>query len=288
MTVSPDPFMIRAHVPRWAESVADYTIASDTTRSANPGRRTVAYGDGADERLDLYGADGPAGDARPVHLFIHGGYWRAFSKDDYAFVADAITAAGAIAAIMDYSLMPAARMETLVAQVRRAANWLQVNAPSFGGDAQRLTASGHSAGAHLASFLACRAAHEADATLPVLNAVLLVSGLYDLEPIAHSFLQPELQFTPDEVARWSPIKATPGRWTSIDLLVGALETAPFHEQARAFEAHLKGAGARTRLVTISGEDHMTIIRELGRPGSICARHLGTTLQAPRMDRPGPG
>jgi arylformamidase len=33
-------------------------------------------------------------------MFIHGGYWRAQSKDSYAFIADEVTAAGAIAAII--------------------------------------------------------------------------------------------------------------------------------------------------------------------------------------------
>ena len=52
-----------------------------------------------------------------------------------------IAAAGGIAAIIDYSLIPKARMATLVAQVRLAASWLQAQARSFGGDPQGLTAS---------------------------------------------------------------------------------------------------------------------------------------------------
>ncbi|UXN74064.1 alpha/beta hydrolase fold domain-containing protein [Devosia sp. A8/3-2] len=49
-------------------------------------------------------------------MFIHGGYWRAFSKSDYSLVADTVTAAGVIAVIVDYALMPAMRMATLVDQ----------------------------------------------------------------------------------------------------------------------------------------------------------------------------
>lgn len=109
-----DPFLIRAHVPAWDDCVADYKAASALTRKVHANRRTVAYGPAADEKLDLY-VPGPVSRAgRPVHLFIHGGYWRAFSKDDYAFMADTVAAAGAIAAVMDYTLMPNVRMETLV------------------------------------------------------------------------------------------------------------------------------------------------------------------------------
>lgn len=194
-----------------------------------------------------------------------------------------IAAAGGIAAIIDYSLIPKARMATLVAQVRLAASWLQAQARSFGGDPQGLTASGHFVGAHLASFLACRAAHEPEVMLPALNSVLLVSGIYDLEPISRCFLQPELQLTPDEVACWTPIRATPDRRRRIYLLVGALENAPFHEQARAFEAHLRHTGVRTRLATVPDEDHMTIVRALGRLGTACA----TISRRPSEHRPRP-
>jgi len=281
----PDSFLIRAHVADFEAIVADYGDASANTRAAFPERRTVNYGGGPDEVLDLYlpavkqPGQGLRQRLRPIHLFVHGGYWRAFSKDDYAFVADAITAAGAIAAIMDYSLMPAARLEVLVGQVRRAASCLAVEAESFGGDAQALSASGHSAGAHLASFLACRGPHESERLPTPARSVLLVSGLYNLDPITRSFLQPELQLTDEEVALWSPLNAAPSPGASITLLVGGRETAPFHEQAAAFVQHLDQAGTPGRLATVQGEDHMTIVRELGRPGSPCARFLAETILA---------
>lgn len=173
--------------------------------------------------------------------------------------------------------MPAARMDVLVGQVRRAAHWLRAEAASFGGDPRLLSASGHSAGAHLASFLACRAAHEADVALPRVTALLLVSGLYDLEPLTRSFLQPELHLSAEEVERWSPIHATPSRGTAFGVLVGEAETAPFQAQAAAFAAHLASAGAPGRLATAQGQDHITIVRELGRPGSDCARRLAQTI-----------
>ncbi|HEX4765000.1 MAG TPA: alpha/beta hydrolase [Lichenihabitans sp.] len=272
-----DPFMIRAHVPHWEASVADYQAASAATRQGRT-VRTLVYGEHSDERLDLLVPEGPEGGPRPVHLFVHGGYWRAFSKDDHTFMAEAITAAGAIAAIMDYSLMPAARMEVLVDQVRRAARWLRAHAAEFGGDPAALSVSGHSAGAHLASFLVCRGAHEPTVDLAPVRGVLLVSGLYDLAPITESFVQPELRLTAEEVAFWSPCRATPVPGSAVALVVGEKETAPFHDQARAFAAHLDRAGARAHLAAVPGEDHMTIVRELGRPGTACARHLAATIR----------
>jgi arylformamidase len=272
-----DPFMIRAHVPDWDASVADCRAVSAATRQRTSTWRTANYGAGPDETLDLHFPAGETTRARPIHMFVHGGYWRAFSKSDYVFVADAINASGAVAAIVDYSLMPGARMSKLVDQTRRAAHWLASNASAFGGDALRLSASGHSAGAHLASYLVARGPHEPDVDLPPVCAVTLLSGIYNLRPIAQSFLQPELQLTNAEISQWSPLDAGFTASARVAILVGAKETPPFHEQAGALKASLDRQGVANQLATLADEDHMTIVREFGRPGSACARWLEATI-----------
>lgn len=270
--------MIRAHVPQWEACIADYRAASDATRERCLARRSAAYGSGEDETLDLFFPPDSSGGPRPIHMFVHGGYWRTFSKAEFAFVADAVNACGAVAAIIDYALMPRARMAQLVEQTRRAASWLAAHAPSFGGDARRLSASGHSAGGHLASYLVARGPHEGKVDLPPVRAVALLSGLYDLKPIAQSYLQPELQLTGEEVSHWSAVGACFASSAEVNILVGAKETPPFHEQARAIEAALSRQGVRNELTTLANEDHMTIVREFGRPGSACARWLKETIE----------
>jgi arylformamidase len=277
-----DPFKIRAHVPRFAEHVADNHASSAATRARLASRLDVAYGDGPDEKLDLF-FPGPALPDRPapVHLFIHGGYWRANSKNDFSFVADSVAAQGAIAAILDYSLMPGARMGALVDQVRRAATWLGRHAQEFGGDPEAISASGHSAGGHLVSYLVCRAPHEAEFSPTPVRSVLAVSGLFDLAPIALSFLQAEIHLTADEIAQWSPCDAVPRPGSLVRLAVGGVETAPFFELARRFADRLSSFGLAPRSSILAGEDHMTIVRALGRPGTECATLLAETIAASR-------
>jgi len=276
-----DPFMIRGHVPEFEAHLAAYRQASERTRQSLRGVRDLAYGDHPDEKLDLYlppEGEGPF----PVHVFVHGGYWRAFSKQDFAFVADAITGHGAIAAIIDYSLMPKARMATIVGQVRRAVAWLAQHAGRWGGDPAALSASGTSAGAHLTSFLACRGAGEAAAPALPVRSLLLVSGIYDLDPITSSFLQPEIALTGEEVAAWSPLSATPVPGPAVDVVVGADETLPFLTQGQAFAERLAGAGVDSRFATLPGENHMSIATALGTPGSALAERLGRTIAASRQ------
>ena len=266
-----DPFKIRDHVAGFESFIAEYKRRSDIALARSNCRRNVAYGPGPADHFDLFFPEDASKGALPIHMFIHGGYWRAFSKEDYAFVADAITIAGAIAAIVDYSLMPMARMEVLVDQVRRAAGWLYAKAESLGGDPEKLTVSGQSAGGHLAAMVCAKG------TDYRIRAALPVSGLFDLAPIAKSFLQPEIHLTADEIERFTPLNLSFDPDVRYDIMVGADETAPFHVQADAFAAHLRGQGARVERSSLAGEHHMSIVLALGTPGTPAAGHLARCI-----------
>jgi arylformamidase len=263
---SQDPFQISHILPDFQAQFDEYLVASDATRRTLRGRLDVAYGEAPRQRIDLFFPPGEISGA-PIHMFIHGGYWRAQRREDYVFVADGVTAAGAICAIVEYTLMPGVRMANLVRETREAAAWLAANAESFGGDGSKLTASGHSAGGHLVTYLASRAPHETHFPSTPVSAVVSVSGIFDLRPITTSYLQRELFLTPEEVAHWSPIEAVPSPSTHYEIVVGHNETAPFHQQAQDFAYVLERHGASHERVTVHGEDHMSVVRKLGRVGS---------------------
>lgn len=271
-----DPFNVAAIIPDFDAQFAEFPVASERTRGSLRSRLDVAYGPLPRNRLDLF-FPASGGDDLPVHMFIHGGYWRGQVREDYAFVADAVTAAGAIAAIVEYTLMPGARMAQLVAEVRSAAAWLAAHAAEFGGDGMKLSASGHSAGAHLCSYLGSRGVHETALPVTPVKSLLLLSGLYDLRPIATSYLQPTLQLTPEEVARWSPFEAQAGP-THYEIVVGQHETEPFHTQAHDYAYALEREGADVERITLSGHDHMSLVRELGQPGRPMAELLAEAIE----------
>lgn len=273
-----DLFDVGSVIADFDAQFADFRLSSARTRQTLRAARDIAYGPAPAQRLDLFF---PLGDAtgRPIHMFIHGGYWRAQVKEDYAVVADGITAAGAIAAIVEYTLMPGARMARLVAETRAALAWLTEHAGEFGGDSGRITASGHSAGGHLVTYLAARGPHEAALPTPLPRAVLALSGLFDLAPITQSYLQPQLHLTDEEVARWSPLGATPAPAVRFGIVVGGEETAPFHAQAAAYAAHLARNGAPFFQTTPAGEDHMSLLRQMGRPGSAAWNLLAETIRS---------
>jgi arylformamidase len=272
-----DPFRTRDVVPDFDRHVADYAARSAETRARLPMRPDIAYGPSPAERLDLF-LPPPHRATGAVHMFIHGGYWRMFAKEDFSFVAETVTRAGAIAVIVDYALMPAVRMATLVAQIRQARDWIAAHIGAYGGDASRLTISGHSAGAQLGALLL-----DASAPAGSVAGAVLISGIYDLAPLQHSFLRDLIGLTDEEIRDFSPLARTYTVGADIRLLVGELETAPFHQQMNAFGSHLAiAAGSRVSQRTLAGADHMSIMADLGTPGTNAAGHLVDCLMA----RPG--
>lgn len=251
-----DPFRTSDHVPDFDRHVVAYAERSAATRARLPMLSDIAYGPSPAEKLDMF-LPPPHLATGAVHMFVHGGYWRMFAKEDFSFVAETVTAAGAIAVVIDYALMPSVGMATVVAQVRRARDWVRRHIPEHGGDPERFTISGHSAGAHLGALLL-------DASQPagVIAGALFLSGIYDLAPLRHSFLREHIDITEDDVERFSPLRIAYGTCPAVSIMVGARETLPFHKQASDFGFHLTHAAIKRDMLTIVGVDHMRIVADL--------------------------
>ncbi|WP_158971204.1 alpha/beta hydrolase [Chachezhania sediminis] len=235
--------------------------------------RNLGYGPTERQSFDLVFPPDPAPSA-PLHMFIHGGYWRAGSKDAHTLVAAPVVAAGGIAALISYDLMPGTRLAEIVAQVRSAARHLIGIAPDIGADPGRFTVSGHSAGAHLAALLASDAPGDAGPPdVPDLRGMLLVSGIYDLSGIPGSFLKDEAQMRDDEARAWSPVLARHRPGPLRIITCGERETAPFQDQAVALAGLLRREDMAVELRTETAANHLTIVFDLADPETALGRRL---------------
>jgi arylformamidase len=98
--------------------------------------------------------------------------------------------------VVNYALIPS---------VRRALLWAADHIGEHGGDADQITVSGHSTGAHIATMmLASDWEMETGRAMPPLRHVCALSGIFELEPIRLCFLNDVLGLQADEVARYSP------------------------------------------------------------------------------------
>lgn len=249
-----------AAVPDSAARIEGWIARSAAARGSLSCRLGVAYGPTRDEYLDIF----PSGERAPVHVFVHGGYWRRFTAREHSFVAPPLVAAGVSVVVVNYALCPGVGIDEIVRQVRASIAWTHRNAASFGGDPDRISISGHSAGGQLTAMaLATDWPGVYDLPTDTLKAGLPISGLFDLAPFPYSFLQPALQLDWGQVRRNSPISLPPPPGIPVTVAVGGSESAEFRRQSAAFAEAWTGS----RYLEIPGCNHFTVLEELERAES---------------------
>ncbi|MEI4262310.1 alpha/beta hydrolase [Roseovarius sp. D0-M9] len=260
-----DLYRNRDFVPDFDEIMEETAARSRELAARSDMLRDIPYGDTPRQCFDIVLPPRPVAGA-PINMFVHGGYWRAGSKDQNTLVAGPVIAAGGIAAIVGYDLMPGTRLGEIVGQIRRAARAVTSRATEFGADPDRFSVSGHSAGAHLASFLAARSpADDGPPDVPPIKGMLLVSGIYDLSGIPDSFLKDEAEMTPEESASWTPLSSTQLPCGPRIVTRGENETLPFHDQATRFSSALRDQGQDVDCRTEADLNHLTIVLALADP-----------------------
>ena len=91
-------------------------------------------------------------DKLPVALFVHGGVWAVGEKWQFAPMASRLAEEGVVTCVATYTLFPKAKADTMWREVSDAITWTLYNVDRYGGDAERVTLLGHSAGAHICSM----------------------------------------------------------------------------------------------------------------------------------------
>lgn len=215
----------------------------------------IAYGPTRDETLDIFTADAPNA---PVFVFIHGGYWRAFSSKDFSCVATGLQAAGITTVVPNYSLCPKVTIDEITRQSRAAVAWTLRHIGAHGGDPSRVAVGGHSAGGHLGAMcLETRWDEEYGLARDPIAAAVLVSGLYDLAPLRHSYLQPSIRLDDGMIGRNSPMFAVRPCATPVLVTWGGDESAEFARQSTSFHDAWLAAGNATELLPQPGANHFS-------------------------------
>jgi arylformamidase len=223
-------------------------------------QKNLRWGDRPGEAFDYFPA---ANAAVPLLVYFHGGYWQELSKNESLFAApDCVTNGIAFAAI-DYTLAPQATLGITVEQCRRAIASLHRQAAMLGFDARRIFVAGSSAGAHLAAMLLMegwQAAHGIPDDA-VAGGVLL-SGIYDLEPLIGTYIDAALHLTPADVATLSPLRLRAGRPVRTIVAWGENETDEFKRQSRSFASALTASGFPVSAFEVAGTNHFDIVFRL--------------------------
>lgn len=256
------------YAPNIKTVLGRYASNSDLARARLGEPKRLAYGPSKVEAMDLY----PAAQANaPIHIFIHGGAWRAGEAKSYGFMAEPFVAKGAHVLIPDFTnvleqngdLMPMTR------QVLGCIAWAYKNAESFGGDKNRIFLSGHSSGGHLAGVaLVTDWEKEYGVPADVIKGAVLISGMFDLKPVRLSSRSNYVVFTDEVEQALSTQRHLDKLDTPVALVYGDQETPEFMRQSMDFAAALEKAGKPVQLIEGKGYNHFEIMETLASPFGI--------------------
>ena len=258
--------------PNRALIVERRKAASERARALLGIPKRIAYGPGEHEGLDVFGCG--IKDA-PINVFVHGGAWRRNIAADYALQAEVLVRAGAHCVIIDFINVDQAGGDLfpMYEQVRRALAWVTNNAESFGGDRNRLYISAHSSGSHLAGVVLTRGWREEGLPPDFCKGAVLLSGMYDLAPVALSKRSSYVKFTSDMVQKLSGQRYLEGLHTPLILAAGTCETPEFQRQSRDFAAAVKAAGKQAELIVGAGYNHFELLETLANPYGLAGRAM---------------
>jgi acetyl esterase/lipase len=143
----------------------------------------VPYAAGPRHGLDIFA---PSGAGLPVVVFIYGGGWKDGSKSMYRFVGATLANRGFVTVIPDYRVFPQVRFPDFLRDTARAMAWTKANIARYGGDPNRVSLMGHSAGAHIAAMLTLDRQWLIAVGLDPdrdIDAMIGLSGPYDFLPL---------------------------------------------------------------------------------------------------------
>ena len=240
---------------------------SDRVRARLGAPKRLAYGSKPIEQLDLFPTSKPNA---PIHVFIHGGAWRARQVKDYAFLAEIIVRAGGHWIGLDFDGVEGTKGDLLpmADQVRRGVAWVYKNAKSFGGDPNRIYVSGQSSGAHLAGNIVTTDWEDYGVPADVVKGALLCSGMYDLKPVRLSKRSEYVAFTDEAEEKLSSQRRLDRLNCPVIVAYGTYETPEFQRQNREFAAAVNAAGKPVTLLVAEGYNHFEIAEAIGNPLSL--------------------
>lgn len=225
--------------------------------------RDLAYGAHERHRLDVFRKGEAPASAMPVVVFVHGGNFVAGAKSTpsspfYDNVGNWAARHDFVGVTVNYRLAPEVRYPSGVEDLTAVVSWLERNIADFGGDPDRIVLIGASAGAtHVATFLV-------SAPRPAVAGAVLLSGRYDLAPLAHDPVITTYFGAGADLAGISPLPRLAATGIPIMPVIAELDPPDHQVQfLRLVTALTEHQGYLPPLVRLARHNHFSEVLHLG-------------------------
>jgi arylformamidase len=266
-------FNPRRTVPDFETHQAENARLSAEVRARLAGHLDLAYGEQPLQKVDLFPARQRGKGPAPIHVFFHGGYWRAQDKANFAFIAEHLVERGICTVIANYDLCPSVTLDGVVASAMKAIAWTFRHAGDYGADPGRLTLSGSSAGAHLQAMALAQDWTAEGLPADIIKGAVPISGIYDPEPARHTSVNAEIGLTEAIAARNNALALAPRARCPVALFVGGDEPPEWRRQTELYASHLRRHGLDPTLAVVPGAHHFNILDQYLDPDSAILRAI---------------
>lgn len=252
-------------------------------------RTTHRYGTRRGQVAELLVPDGVTGNC-PVVVVVHGGFWRAqYTRHLTRGLTRALTAQGWATWNIEYARVGRFAHGGWPTTLTDAAAAVDALEQQDALDLARVVTCGHSAGGHLALWLAARSRLAAgDPGTPVrvpVRGAMSLAGMGDLRAAAAldlgagavtGFLGGAPDDVPDRYRCASPAEHLPLGMPQV-LVHGLTDTVVPASLSEDYVAAARAAGDHARYVPVAGADHRDVARPRGASWSAVTEHLAHLL-----------
>ena len=205
----------------------------------------------------------------PVVICVHGGGWKAGSKDQFLQAMYSLSQQGYVAASVQYRFAPKDRFPSQIDDVKTAVRYLRSRAKELNLNPDKIGAVGGSAGAHLSLLLGTtgpddiKEVGDHPTLSSAVQAVVSIAGPTDLTPVfpdaseqmVRDLIGKSRKDDPDAYKKASPIHFLNRGDAPALLIHGTKDELVPYEQATSFIEAAKKAGVEAELFTIKDGGH---------------------------------
>ncbi len=224
--------------------------------------KDIGFGPSERQKLDVYTPRGSQNPAAVV-IFFYGGRWTSGSKDDYKFVAQALTSRGFIVVLPNYRLYPQVKFPVFIEDGAQTIAWTRQNISQYGGNPGQIFLMGHSAGAHTAAMLAMdeRYLEGVGGDTGWLAGMIGLAGPYDFLPFNAEDLK-DIFGPPERFGQSQPINFVDGSEPPLLLQHGLDDKIVWLRNIRNLAARVREKGGEVTTLYYEGLGHLTILGTL--------------------------
>ena len=253
-------FNPRLSVPNYENYLKNSKEKAKIAQNNLLGQTDLKYGKTSLQKLDVFYKNNASN--LPIHIFIHGGYWRALDKSYHTHMAIPFIEKQICFFNINYELCPRVKLSEIKNQIIEAILWIHSHASKFNANNQNIVISGHSAGAHLASLMLSVNWEKYGLYNNFLKGIVLVSGIYETEKVLDLSINKEIRLTKEEAIKNNPLRKIPKIIIPTIISYGEKEPRLWKKQSINYMNFLNQNSFNCKKIICKNDNHFSLIDTL--------------------------